>query len=181
MTGFLHRADLTPPCKDHPPPQNHEAPKLRIEKRFQGHQNHMRSRVQAFPFKPWLSALVPGVEGQDPASLGSQWHLGLGLSGTEVPSCRSRLLVLCPQVTPSPLSQGEGGHRQESQAGVYKAGLTHSGFLLWSLPRWSLCGLGDSGGGRETGQVGNLRLTSQEVMSVSLFQRLQGKQASAGR
>ena len=51
--------------------------------------------------------LVPGVEGQDPASLGEPMAPGIRFIRHQDSSCRSLLPILCPQVTPSPLSQGE--------------------------------------------------------------------------
>lgn len=103
----LHEADLTPPCKDHaPPPTTVRPPKLRIGKRFQGYEttyvSGSRLSLQALAL-----TLVPGVEGQDPASLGEPMAPGIRFIRHQGPSCRSLLPILCPRVTPSPLSQGE--------------------------------------------------------------------------
>ena len=177
---FLHEADLTPPCKDHPPPQNHEAPQAQDREEISRPQNHIRFRVQAFPSSPGSH---PGARGGGPGSCQPWGANGTWDSVYQVPG--SLMQKPAPRPLPSghPISPepGRGGHRQESQAGVYKAGLTHSGFLLWSLPRWSLWAWGTRVEGR--GNRAELGDTAYQPGGdvPSLVQRLQGKQASAGR
>ena len=139
--------------------------KLRIEKRFQDHKttyvSGSRLSLQALAL-----TLVPWVEGQDPASLGEPMAPGTRFIRYRGSSCRSLLLVLCPRVTPSPLSQGEvatdkrvSGWSLQSRADPF-----------WFPPLVSTSvvslGLGDSGGGKgkQGGVGGGVRLTSQEVM-----------------
>ena len=145
-------------------------PKLRIGKRFQGYEttyvSGSRLSLQALAL-----TLVPGVEGQDPASLGEPMAPGIRFIRHQDSSCRSLLPILCPRVTPSPLSQGEVA----IDKGVSGWSLQSRADPFWFPPLVSTSvvslGLGDSGGGKgkQGGVGGGVGLTSQEVMSRLWF------------
>ena len=110
---FLHEADLTPPCKDHPPPQNREAHQAQDREEISRPQNHICFRVQAFPSSPGShpGAMGGGPGSRQPWGANGTWDSVYQVSGFLMQKPAPRPLPSGHPISPEP---GRGGHRQES-------------------------------------------------------------------